>query len=205
MSADQLFQIIELSRKYMPKVREYAMYSRIDDILRKTPDELMRLAKEGVQALHIGVESGSDSILEARNKGVTSEQIAKALLRLDKVGIDYYLTVIPGLGGRSFSRLHAIETARLLNRVHPRNIWCLKLKLWEDTPLYKEAKAGTFDEMTPVEILREEYLLLENLTVKNCLFEDTTVLDEFTVQGILPNQKGELLRAMKYLLSLAEG
>ena len=205
MSADQLFQIIELSRKYMPKVREYAMYSRIDDILRKTPDELMRLAKEGVQALHIGVESGSDSILEARNKGVTSEQIAKALLRLDKVGIDYYLTVIPGLGVRSFSRLHAIETARLLNRVHPRNIWCLKLKLWEDTPLYKEAKAGTFDEMTPVEILREEYLLLENLTVKNCLFEDTTVLDEFTVQGILPNQKGELLRAMKYLLSLAEG
>lgn len=205
MSAGQIFRIMELTRKYMPKVREYAMYSRIDDVLSKTENELMELAREGVQALHIGVESGSDSILEARNKGVTSAQILEALLRLDKAGIDYYLTVIPGLGGLSFSQMHAIETARLLNRVHPRNIWCLKLKLWENTPLYKEAKAGRFDEMTPEEILREEYLLVENLTVKDCLFEDTTVLDEFTVQGMLPGQKDELLRAMKYLLSLSAG
>ena len=120
---------------------------------------------------------------------------------MDRAGIDYYLTVIPGLGGRSFSRMHAIETARMLNRVHPRNIWCLKLKLWEDTPLYKEARAGTFEEMTPEEILREERLLIENLTVTDCLFEDTTVLDQFTIQGMLPSQKEELLRAVDYLLS----
>lgn len=203
MDAGQIFQIMELVRKFMPKVREYAMYSRIDDILRKTEGELMRLANEGVKALHIGVESGSDSILAARNKGVTSAQIAEALLRLDRVGIDYYLTVIPGLGGRGFSQMHAIETARLLNRVHPRNIWCLKLKLWEDTPLYKEAEAGTFDEMTPEEILREERLLIQNLTVSDCLFEDTTVLDQFTIQGMLKGQKEELLRAVDYLLGLA--
>ena len=204
MGADQILRIMELVRKFMPKVSEYAMYSRIDDILRKTDEELLRLAKEGVQALHIGVESGSDSILEARKKGVTSVQIAEALLRLDRAGIDYYVTVIPGLGGRSFSRLHAIETARLLNQVHPRNIWCLKLKLWEGTPLYKEAKAGMFDEMTPKEILREERLLIENLTVTDCLFEDTTVLDEFTVQGVLLGQKKELLGAVDYLLGLAD-
>ena len=44
MSAGQIFRIIELTRKYMPKVREYAMYSRIDDILRKTEAELRELA-----------------------------------------------------------------------------------------------------------------------------------------------------------------
>ncbi len=200
LSADQIFQIMELVGKYMPKVREYGMYSRIDDILRKTEEELACLAKKGVQALHIGVESGSDSILEARKKGVTSAQILEALQRLDRVGIDDYLMVIPGLGGRSFSQMHAIETARLLNKVHPRNIWCLKLKLWEDTPLYREAKAGNFEEMTPEEILREERLLLENLTVTDCLFEDTTVLDQFTIQGMLMGQKKELLNAMDYLL-----
>lgn len=205
MGADQIFRIMELVRKVMPKVSEYAMYSRIDDILKKTDEELLRLGAEGIRALHIGVESGSDSILEARKKGVDSVQIVEALLRLDRAGIDYYLTVIPGLGGRSFSRLHAIETARLLNQVHPRNIWCLKLKLWEGTPLYNEAKAGMFDEMTPKEILREERLLIENLTVTDCLFEDTTVLDEFTVQGVLPGQKKELLGAVDYLLGLAEG
>ncbi|MCI9026158.1 MAG: radical SAM protein [Dorea sp.] len=202
MGAERLLAIIEEVRRSMPKVREYAMYSRIDDILRKSDQELKMLAKEGIQALHIGVESGSDSILEARKKGITSAEVIEALRRLDQVGIDYYVTVIPGLGGRSFSRLHAIETARMLNQVHPRNIWCLKLKLWENTPLYDEARRGAFEEMTPAEILREERLLIENLTVKDCLFEDTTVLDQFTIQGILPKQKGELLGAIDYLLSL---
>ncbi len=202
MGAERLLAIIEEVRRSMPKVREYAMYSRIDDILRKSDQELKMLAGEGIQTLHIGVESGSDSILEARKKGITSAEVIEALRRLDQVGIDYYVTVIPGLGGRSFSRLHAIETARMLNQVHPRNIWCLKLKLWENTPLYEEARRGRFEEMTPVEILREERLLIENLTVKDCLFEDTTVLDQFTIQGILPKQKGELLGAIDYLLSL---
>lgn len=202
MGAERILAVIEEVRRSMPKVREYAMYSRIDDILRKSDQELKMLAKEGIQALHIGVESGSDSILEARKKGITSAEVIEALRRLDQVGIDYYVTVIPGLGGRSFSRLHAIETARMLNQVHPRNIWCLKLKLWENTPLYEEARRGRFEEMTPVEILREERLLIENLTVKDCLFEDTTVLDQFTIQGILPKQKGELLGAIDYLLSL---
>lgn len=202
MGAERILAIIEEVRRSMPKVREYAMYSRIDDILRKSDQELKMLAGEGIQALHIGVESGSDSILDARKKGITSAEVIEALRRLDQVGIDYYVTVIPGLGGRSFSRLHAIETARMLNQVHPRNIWCLKLKLWENTPLYEEARRGGFEEMTPAEILREERLLIENLTVKDCLFEDTTVLDQFTIQGILPKQKGELLRAIDYLLSL---
>ena len=202
METERILKIMDLVGVHMPTVREYAMYSRIDDILKKTEKELFLLKKRGLSALHIGVESGSDSILEERKKGITSAQTVEALLRLDKVGVDYYLTVIPGLGGRTFSRLHAIETARMLNQVHPRNIWCLKLKLWEDTLLYKEAQEGRFDMMSPAEILREERLLIENLTVSDCLFEDTTVLDQFTIVGMLPDKKRELLHAIDYLLSL---
>lgn len=202
MDTERILRIMELTNRYMPNIREYAMYSRIDDILRKSEKELSLLASCGLQALHIGVESGSDSILEARRKGITSAQTVEALHRLDRAGIDYYLTIIPGLGGRGFSQMHAVETARMLNKVHPRNIWCLKLKLWEDTTLYKEAQAGEFDMMTPVEILKEERLLLNNLTVSDCLFEDTTVLDQYTIQGVLPAQKESLLRAIDYLLSL---
>lgn len=202
MSTQQLFHIIDLTGRYMPNVTEYSMYSRIDDILRKTDEELALLRSRGIAALHIGVESGSDSILAERQKGITSAQTIEALLRLDNARIDYYLTVIPGLGGRSFSKMNAIETARMLNKVHPRNIWCLKLKLWEDTPLYKEAVSGSFEMMTPAEILIEERLLIKNLTVTDCLFEDTTVLDKYTIQGMLPGQKNELLNAVDYLLSL---
>ena len=51
-------------------------------------------------------------------------------------------------------------------------------------------------------VTREERLLIKNLTVSDCLFEDTTVLDQFTIQGVLPGQKAELLGAIDYLLSL---
>lgn len=200
MSTDYLCQILDLKDKYMPRIKQFAMYSRIDDVLNKSDSELKLLKGKGLRALHIGVESGSDSILDARNKGITSAQTVEALLRLDAAGIDYYLTVILGLGGRTFSRLHAMETASMLNKVHPKNIWCLKLKLWEGTTLYKEETQGIFDMMTAEEMLLEEYLMLENLNVNDCLFEDTTVLDKYTVKGLLPQQKQQLLDAIRYLL-----
>lgn len=204
MNTDYILKILNLKDRYMPNVTSFAMYSRIDDITRKSDDELKLLKEKGLSALHIGVESGSDSILAERNKGITSQQIITELHRLDLFGIDYYLTIIPGLGGRTFSRMHALETARLLNQVHPKNIWCLKLYLYENTELYIEAKRGHFDMMTPKEIILEERLLLENLRVKNCLFEDTTVLDKYTIQGYLPEQKSQLLNAIDYLLSMEE-
>ena len=43
------------------------------------------------------------------------------------------------------------------------------------------------------------------ITVRDCLFEDTTVLDQFTIQGMLPGQKKELLGAVDYLLGLSAG
>jgi len=201
LSTEYLLQIIALRDKYMSHATDIAMYARIDDITRKSDDELNMLKSKGLSALHIGMESGSDSILMERNKGISSQDIVRELHRLDAIGIDYYLTIIPGLGGRTFSRMHALETARVLNQVHPKNIWCLKLYLYENTELYKQEKRGHFDMMTAREILMEERLMLQNLSVKNCLFEDTTVLDTYTLTGMLPAQKQQLLQAMDYLLA----
>lgn len=200
MSCEKLCEILDLRDRYMPWAKEVAMYARVDDVLRKTDEELQLLYERGLRALHIGVESGSDSILLHMNKGVTSFEMVESFRRLDRAGIDYYVTIIMGLGGKTFSNLHAVETARLLNKVHPKNIWCLKLKLWEDTPLYKEYKQGLFEMMTPKEILAEERVFLQNLTVENCLFEDTTVLNLYTLVGMLPEKKQEMLECIDFLL-----
>ena len=202
MDTDRLLAIRALIGRHMPKVNALAMYARADDVLAKSDDELATLAAAGVRALHIGVESGCDSILHRCEKGVTAAQTVEALLRLDRAGIDYFVTVIPGLGSREYSRLHAVETARMLNRTNPRNIWCLKLHLYPGTPLYRQARAGHFTQMTPAEVLAEERLMLQELTVTDCLFEDTTVLDQYTIRGMLPAQKEQLLGAIDALLQL---
>lgn len=201
LSPERLLRIFRMIKENMPNVETFAMYARADDVLAKSESDLTNLRKEGLSTLHIGIESGSDSILVERCKGLTAQQMLEAFRRLDLAGIDYDVTVVLGLGGRHYSRLHALETARLLNRIHPKDIWCLKLTLFEGTPLYRDWKKGNFDLMSPIEVLRELKLLLQNLTVKDCFFEDTTVLDAYTLQGNLPTQKEMILKTIDQLIA----
>lgn len=200
LGMDKLREIFAIIRENMPQVTEVAMYARVDDVQRKTDQDLAELHQLGLKAVHVGVESGSDCILLDMNKGVTSFDMVTQFARLDTAGIEYFVTVILGLGGRTFRNLHALETARLLNRCHPKQIWCLALKLWPDTPLYKRWKRGEFEMMTPREMLVEERILVEALTVTDCHYMDTTVLQQFTIQGFLPENKDAILRAIDRLL-----
>ena len=90
-----------MTHTFMPNIKEFSMYARIDDVLRKTPEQLRELRELGVCDLHIGVESGSDPILLWMNKGVTSFDMLKAFKMLDEAGIGYYVTIILGLGGKT--------------------------------------------------------------------------------------------------------
>lgn len=58
MSCEKLCEILDLRDRYMPWAKEVAMYARVDDVLRKTDEELQLLYERGLRALHIGVESG---------------------------------------------------------------------------------------------------------------------------------------------------
>lgn len=200
LSFEQLSKIIEMTHTFMPNIREFSMYARIDDVLRKTPEELKKLREMGICDLHIGVESGSDPILLMMNKDVSSFDMIQAFKKLDDAGIGYYITIILGLGGKDYRNLHALETARLLNRLHPKCIWALKLKVWENTPLEKMIKRGEFTPMTSYQILFEERMLLESLTLTDCFFMDTTVMDRYTIQGFLPEGKEAMLQMINRLL-----
>lgn len=99
---EKLSVIFDMTDQYMPNIHEFAMYSRIDDIARKTDEELRFLHQMGLTTLHIGLESGSDSILLEQKKGVTSMDMLTQLRRLEDVGIEYYVTIILGLGDGTF-------------------------------------------------------------------------------------------------------
>ena len=48
--------------------------------------------------------------------------------------------------------------------------------------------------------LQEEWIMLNNLNVKNCFYMDTTALNKYTVQGILPQAKPAMLEGIRQLL-----
>ena len=178
------------------------MYARADDVLRKSDEELKLLAQTGLFALHIGLESGSNSVLELHNKGETTEDIENALNALDRCGIHYHLTAIPGLGGKEFSREHAVKTASLISRHTPLSVWCIGLKVWPNTRLEQMVKNGEFEPLTWEETLREERTVIANVNPKlPCLYVDSTVLGKYTIAAMLPDQREPVLQQIDQLLA----
>lgn len=202
LSTDRLLATFDAIKAAMPNVSQFALYSRVDDIMRKTDEELLRLRKNGLHTLHLGLESGSDIILARCNKGVTSADMVRELQRLDRLGIFYCATVIMGLGGKELSDEHALATARMLNQVNCVEIRPFKLHLYEGTPLYDQARAGEFEQITPFEVLLEERLMIEHLDVSRCQYIDSTVLDSFTLLATLPDEKEKLLAAIDQLVGM---
>ena len=177
------------------------MYARADDILRKSDEELRSLVKAGLTDLHIGLESGSNAVLSLHEKGVTIEEIEEALYTLERCGIRYHLTAIPGLGGRELSREHAIKTAAVLSRHKAMSVWCIALKVWPDTPLSRMVEDGVFQPLTFEEILAEEREMVAGIhVVLPTLYVDSTVLNQYTILGMLPEQKESMLQQMDLLL-----
>lgn len=197
----QLLSILAMIHDRLPCVKEISMYARADDILRKSMDELNALAHAGLTDLHIGLESGSNAVLALHEKGETIEDIEAAMDALDHSGIRYHLTAIPGLGGRALSHEHAIKTAAVISRHRPMSIWCIALKVWPETPLAKMVEEGEFVPLTFEEILAEEREMVSRIDMKvPMLYVDSTVLNKYTIIGMLPNQKDVILQQMDMLL-----
>ena len=197
----QLLGILAMIHDRLPCVREISMYARADDILRKTMDEMKALAHAGVTDLHIGLESGSNAVLSLHEKGESIEDIEEAMNILDRCGIHYHLTAIPGLGGRELSREHAVKTAAVISRHQPMSVWCIALKVWPETPLDRMVAEGEFRPMSFEEILAEEREMVSRIDVKiPMLYVDSTVLNKYTIIGMLPEQKNVILQQMDYLL-----
>lgn len=201
----QLTTILEMIHDRLPCVQQVSMYARADDILKKSEDELVLLARSGVTDLHIGLESGSNAVLALHEKGETAEDIEQALYALEKCGIHYHLTAIPGLGGRELSMEHAVKTAALISRHKPFSIWCIMLKVWPDTPLDRMVKDGDFHPLTPLETLQEEREMVSRIRLDMpCLYVDSTVLQKCSIIAMLPEQQASMLQQMDQMIAEEE-
>lgn len=201
LNTRQLLGILAMIHDRLPCVREVSMYARADDVLKKSGDELIALARAGVTDLHIGLESGSNAVLSLHEKGETIGDMEEAMDSLDRCGIRYHLTMIPGLGGKDLSREHAVKSAAVISRHRPMSIWCIALKIWPQTPLSQMVQRGEFHPLTYEEILREERQMVSLIQVPvPTLYVDSTVLGKYTIIGMLPEQKESMLQQMDHLL-----
>ena len=85
-------------------------------IARISDDDLSRFANAGLNRIHIGMESGSDAVLERVKKGTDKATQIKAGRKIKRAGMELSEYYMPGLGGKELSQENALETADAANR-----------------------------------------------------------------------------------------
>ena len=74
LSTDRLLRILHALQQYFPRLQRVSSYAAPKDILRKTPEDLVKLREAGLKLLYYGMESGDSVTLQAVNKGVDGPQ-----------------------------------------------------------------------------------------------------------------------------------
>ena len=155
LSPDKLLKIAGIIKSHFPELEYISAFARADDITRKTQDELKILHDSGFDRLCIGIESGSDEVLNFHNKGVTSAQNLQAMQMLDEANIKYSCYIMLGLGGLDMSESHISGTINLLNQANPFQLTVVTLVLFKGAGLVEKVRSHEFHRMPPFEALKE--------------------------------------------------
>ena len=193
----QLEEIITRLFMNFPQLESVSTYGSPRDLLKKTPQELLKLRKAGLSLIYLGVESGSDTILKNINKGVTAGEMILAGRKTVEAGIQLSCMVISGLGGKELWEEHAIETAKAINSIKPHYFAPLTLMVEDGTLLKKLIDNNEFKLLNPAEVIHELELMIENLDLNNCLFRSNHASNYVSLRGVLNEDKEEILMQIR--------
>jgi radical SAM superfamily enzyme YgiQ (UPF0313 family) len=200
-----LVEVLTYLKQTFPSIERITTYSRAKTVSRKSVQELRDLYAAGLSRIHIGLESGYDRLLEIVHKGVTAREHIEAGRKVKESGISLSEYIMPGLGGRSMWREHAVETARVLNEIDPDFIRVRTLKALRIMPLYRRIESGELTLMTDDEIAAEEKLLIETLDGIHSQFASDHILNLLEeVEGKLPEAKSQMLAVLNRYLELPQ-
>ncbi|OQY41692.1 MAG: radical SAM protein [Fusobacteriia bacterium 4572_74] len=193
LKTDLLIEIIRRIRSKMPNIKRIGIYAHANNLKTKSVEELKLLQCEGLNIVYVGVESGSYKILNKINKGITSSEMGKQLVKVTESGIKLSIMIISGLGGKELTHEHAIESAKLLNKVKPKFLSFLTLMLEDGTQFYNDVKNNKIQLLNPEEILLETKLMIENLDLKNTIFRVNHASNYLSLEGVLNKDKKRIL------------
>jgi len=202
---DDLVEILKAIRSAFPGVKRVTSYSRSHTVSKRTLEELSRLRTAGLDRVHIGLESGSNAVLEFVEKGVTAERQIEAGRLIKDAGLELSEYIMPGLGGRRWTKEHATETARVLNAINPDFIRIRSLAIAPGTLLAEREQAGEIEPLSGVETVKELRLLIENLEgITSHIVSDHMLNLLEDVQGKLPEDKEAMIASIDRFLDLPD-
>ena len=203
MKNPDLVEILTFLKANFPRIDRITSYARSKTIAQKKVEDLKALHQAGLSRLHIGLESGSDTILAYMNKGVNAQEHIEAGKKVKESGISLSEYIIIGLGGKKWRKEHAVETVKVLNQINPDFIRVRTLAVLPVMPLSLDVEAGDFILSTEEEMVREERMLIENLEGIDSYFISDHILNLLEeIEGKLPGDKDRMLNVIDRYLAL---
>lgn len=197
MHPRMMVEVCRTAYELHPNLQRVGCYGHAGDILRRSSQELQQIREAGLKIVYLGVETGDDELLRKINKEATSAEIALATQRLHEAGITVSATILLGLAGSNSERSHqhAVETAKLVNRMKPpsRRPWYVSALSYipvPDTEIHDELQRGEFNCAETNQLLAELGTFFSHLEdeLQGCIFRSNHA------SNYLPLQSNELGR-----------
>jgi len=202
LSANRLLEIVDEVNHHFEKLQRISSYALPKNILSKSESELNELSKSGLKLLYVGIESGDDELLKLINKCETFKTTVEGVTKAQKAGIDTSIMIINGLGGKHYSRQHALNSAEVINSINPKFLSTLTLSLPFGQNHFKSRFKGRYQQQSVVELLEELKLFLEHVEVNNTIFRSNHVSNNVVLEGNLSKNKNRLIEQLSYAISV---
>jgi len=188
MPFDRLHRILEALNRHFPRLSRISLYANGSSIMLKTDDQLRAMRTLRVHTLYMGLESGSQEVLDLFGKTEQVEEMIAAGLRAGELGFRMSVMILLGLGGKRLRERHIETTAAALNRMRPALLSALRYIRIPGLP----PPAG-FEPETEFEIVEELYRLIALLDLPHTVFRANHTSNPLPLSGRFPADSEKLL------------
>lgn len=194
MKPEYLVEILEHLKCKFDWVKRITSYARSHSLARISDENLLRIKEGGLNRIHVGLETGADVLLNLIQKGCTKEMHITAGNKVKKAGMELSEYVMPGLGGKQLSEIHAIETADTLNQIDPHFIRLRTTTIPANYQLFADESEHQYEKMKDLEIVDEIRLFVDKLEGINSTFKSDHMMNLLqTLEGTFPDDKENML------------
>ena len=209
LKTEYLLEILQEIQETFPNLQRVSTYASPKSILRKTDEELRQLYAAGLKLAYYGLESGSDKVLQAVNKGVTAAESIEAGQKIVRSGMKLSIMVLIGLGGVADSMEHARESARVVSAIKPNMLSALTLTFYSGSEMLAQVQAGEFEPLNPEQSMLEVAEMLSNIEWdeqhKQCIFRSNHVSNVMPLAGNIPKDLERLIQQAKLAAGRLKG
>ncbi len=193
---DALREILEKLNRSFPNLARVNSYANASSILAFSKEELSELYRLKLNTLYIGLETGSQDLLDKVGKKEDAEKMAVAVRLIQSLGMKASVMVLLGLGGKSGAEEHAMRTAEILNQMQSRLLSALRFVEFPG----KTRMFSGYEASSEYDVVSELFLLVKHLELKRTVFRANHSSNPLPLAGRFPQDKQTLLSEIQGML-----